>query len=184
MRDFPSLAPRFASTLALAALASLAGACGPGGQQSTLCLFRDTINKPESRSQRRAIMAKGLSNFCDQMKAHNAPLRLAPDAPVIGRYYPTDCRQKDLENGDLCDGTYVCSSGHCTIDPATVHPKARRCPQISRGQRSQRNPTGKPIKIASQIRYVPWPNKLSSPCEGERVNLRFPSPPHPLMLTG
>ncbi len=101
VRDFSSLAPAFASTLALAALASLLGACGPGGQQSTLCLFRDTINKPESRSQRRAIMAKGLSNFCDQMKAHNAPLRLAPDAPVIGRYYPTDCRQKDLDNGDL-----------------------------------------------------------------------------------
>ena len=102
MRDLPfSGRARLGAWLLLAATTAPAIACGPGGQQSTICLFRDTINKPESRSQRRALMAQGLSKFCDQMKSHNAPLRLAPDAPVIGRYYPTDCKQREVEGGDL-----------------------------------------------------------------------------------
>jgi hypothetical protein len=52
-------------------------------------------------------MASGLKEFCRQMTTRNAPLRLTNDAPVIGRYYPTQCSQSELENGDL----YVTFSG-------------------------------------------------------------------------
>jgi len=66
-----------------------------------VCTFRDTLNKPESRSQRRALMAEGLGEFCKQMLSRNAPLKMSQDTPVIGRYYPQACQQRELGNGDL-----------------------------------------------------------------------------------
>ncbi len=84
--------------MVLLSLAALLAACGGA---KPLCLFRDTINKPESRSQRRALMQGGLSQFCRQMVTRNAPLKLSDDTPIIGRFYPQDCRQRELENGDL-----------------------------------------------------------------------------------
>jgi hypothetical protein len=83
---------RLASVLtpgALAALMSLAVgavACGP-----PLCTFRGTLNDPSSRTMRRAMLEKGMGDFCQQMMQHNAPLRLSPHSPVIGRFYPTQC---------------------------------------------------------------------------------------------
>jgi hypothetical protein len=35
------------------------------------------------------------------MTTRNAPLKLAPDAPVIGRFFPQHCTQQVLDNGDL-----------------------------------------------------------------------------------
>jgi hypothetical protein len=35
------------------------------------------------------------------MTMRSAPLKLAPDAPVIGRFFPQHCTQQVLENGDL-----------------------------------------------------------------------------------
>lgn len=32
-----------------------------------------------------------MGDFCKRMLERNAPLRLAPDSPVIGRFYPTQC---------------------------------------------------------------------------------------------
>lgn len=46
-------------------------------------------------------MSSGLSEFCRQMLTHDAPLRMSNDTPIIGRYYPQTCQQKELENGDL-----------------------------------------------------------------------------------
>ena len=46
-------------------------------------------------------MSFGLGQFCQQMTTHNAPLKLAPDAPVIGRFFPQHCTQQTLANGDL-----------------------------------------------------------------------------------
>jgi hypothetical protein len=53
-------------------------------------------------------MAGGLKEFCRQMTTHDAPLKMTNDAPVIGRFYPTQCQQSDAENGDL----YVQFSGY------------------------------------------------------------------------
>jgi len=43
----------------------------------------------------------GLSEFCHQMTTHNAPLKVLDGTPVIGRFYPQHCSQKELQNGDL-----------------------------------------------------------------------------------
>ena len=46
-------------------------------------------------------MSFGLSQFCQQMTTHSAPLKLAADAPVTGRFFPEHCTQQTLDNGDL-----------------------------------------------------------------------------------
>lgn len=71
---------------ALFALAVGAAACG-----SPLCTFRGTLNDPSSRTMRRAMLKKGMGDFCQQVLERNAPLRLSADSPVIGRFYPTQC---------------------------------------------------------------------------------------------
>lgn len=40
---------------------------------------------------RKALMKTAMGDFCKQMLQRNAPLRLAPDSPVIGRFFPTQC---------------------------------------------------------------------------------------------
>jgi hypothetical protein len=59
------------------------------------------INDPSNRTLRRNLMSFGLGQFCQQMTTHNAPLKLAADAPVIGRFFPQHCTQQVLDNGDL-----------------------------------------------------------------------------------
>ena len=46
-------------------------------------------------------MSYGLDEFCKQMLTRDAPIRLTENQPVIGRFYPKGCRQKQLDNGDL-----------------------------------------------------------------------------------
>ena len=70
----------------LATLATTAVGCGPA-----YCTFRGTINDPASRTMRRAMLKKGMGDFCQQLLERNAPLRLSPDSPVIGRFYPQQC---------------------------------------------------------------------------------------------
>jgi hypothetical protein len=72
-------------------------ACSP----NSVCRLAGPINDPSNRTLRRDIMSFGLGQFCSQMPLHNAPLRLAPDAPIIGRFYPQHCSQQLLDNGDL-----------------------------------------------------------------------------------
>ena len=55
---------------------------------------------------RRALLKKGMGDFCQQMLERNAPLRLAPDSPVIGRFFPVQCTAP--EGDDL----YVNMSGY------------------------------------------------------------------------
>ncbi len=85
---------------ALALPATTAG-CGP-----SYCTFRGTLNDPSSRTMRRALLKKGMGDFCQQMLERNAPLRLAPDSPVIGRFFPVQCTAP--EGDDL----YVNVSGY------------------------------------------------------------------------
>jgi hypothetical protein len=46
-------------------------------------------------------MSYGLGQFCQQMTTRNAPLTLAPDPNVVGRFFPQHCTQQVLDNGDL-----------------------------------------------------------------------------------
>jgi hypothetical protein len=76
------------------------GACASCSPNS-VCKIAGPINDPSNRTLRRNIMSFGLGQFCQQMTSRNAPLKLAPDAPVIGRFYPQHCTQRQLDNGDL-----------------------------------------------------------------------------------
>jgi hypothetical protein len=62
---------------------------------------RGPVNDPSNYSLRRSILAMGLSEFCHEMTTHNAPLKLLEGTPVIGRFYPQHCAQRQLPNGDL-----------------------------------------------------------------------------------
>jgi hypothetical protein len=65
------------------------------GCPDPVCSFRGTINKPENLSMRRAMLRKGMGDVCQQMTTRSAPLRLSPDSPVIGRFYPTQCTAQE-----------------------------------------------------------------------------------------
>jgi hypothetical protein len=86
----------------LGALAGLAFAVGaPGCSPNSVCKMAGPINDPSNRTLRRNIMSYGLGQFCQQMTTRSAPLKLAADAPVIGRFFPQHCTQRMLDNGDL-----------------------------------------------------------------------------------
>ena len=73
------------------------GACSP----NSVCKLAGPINDPSNRTLRRSIMSFGLGQFCAQMPQHNAPLKMTPDQPIVGRFYPQHCTQQLLDNGDL-----------------------------------------------------------------------------------
>jgi hypothetical protein len=76
---------------------AIAAGCRP----NAVCKLGGPINDPSNRTLRRSMMSFGLGQFCQQMTTRSAPLKLAPDAPVIGRFYPQHCQQQVLDNGDL-----------------------------------------------------------------------------------
>ena len=64
------------------------------------CQFRGTINQPENLSMRKSMLRKAMGDICKQMSSRNAPLKLSPDSPIIGRFYPNRCtvNENDLLN--------------------------------------------------------------------------------------
>jgi hypothetical protein len=85
---------RTSGSQVLALGASLA-ALGLAACPNPVCKFRGTINQPENLSMRRALLRKGMGDVCKQMTTRSAPLRLSPDSPVIGRYFPQQCTARD-----------------------------------------------------------------------------------------
>jgi hypothetical protein len=73
------------------------GAIGAMWACNPVCKFRGTINQPENLTMRRSLLRKGMGDFCKQMTTRNAPLKLSPDSPVIGRFYPQQCSSRDDE---------------------------------------------------------------------------------------
>jgi hypothetical protein len=88
-------------SLALLAIAIASSAAAQGCSPGSVCKMGGPINDPSNRTLRRSIMSFGLSQFCQQMTARSAPLRLAPEGPVVGRFFPQHCQEQTLENGDL-----------------------------------------------------------------------------------
>lgn len=88
---------RLACRALVTAVAVTIGACGP----NAVCKLAGPINDPSNRTLRRSIMSFGLGQFCQQMTARNAPLTLAADQPVVGRFFPQHCTQQVLDTGDL-----------------------------------------------------------------------------------
>lgn len=81
----------------LALLAIPSAGCSSCG----VCSFRGTLNDPSSRTMRRSMLKAGMGEVCKQMTSRNAPLKLSDDTPVIGRYYPRSCVEREMDNGDL-----------------------------------------------------------------------------------
>lgn len=79
----------------VAGLGATAAGCKP-----PYCTFRGTISQPEHLSMRRSMLRKGMGDFCEKMLERNAPLRLSPDSPIIGRFYPKTCVSPEREGGD------------------------------------------------------------------------------------
>jgi hypothetical protein len=88
-------------SFASAALLAAAGGLGSGCSPNAVCKLAGPINDPSNYTLRRSIMSFGLGQFCQQMTTRNAPLKLTPDANVIGRFFPQHCTQQTLQNGDL-----------------------------------------------------------------------------------
>ncbi len=93
----PSLTALIGIAAASVAAVGLAAGCSP----NAVCKLAGPINDPSNYTLRRSIMSFGLGQFCQQMTTHNAPLKLTPDANVIGRFFPQHCTQQTLANGDL-----------------------------------------------------------------------------------
>jgi len=85
----------------LAVVVGLAGEGCAGCGQRFLGVIEGPINDPANRSLRRTILGWGLSEFCNEVRARNAPLALSPDSPVIGRFYPEQCVQREGADGNL-----------------------------------------------------------------------------------
>lgn len=96
----------------MTAAAVSTSSCSP----NSVCKFAGPINDSSNRTLRRSIMSFGLGQFCQQMVARNAPLKLAADAPLIGRFYPQHCFQQVLDNGDLW--VHLDGIGYAFINPA------------------------------------------------------------------
>ncbi|WP_394822042.1 hypothetical protein [Pendulispora albinea] len=86
---------------------SLTAAGCAGAGQKMLAIIEGPLNDPSNKSLRRSIMGYGLKEFCHQMTVHNAPLKLNEDSPVMGRFFPTSCAQRETPDGNL----YVTFSG-------------------------------------------------------------------------
>ncbi|CAN5676750.1 hypothetical protein BH09MYX1_BH09MYX1_35620 [soil metagenome] len=97
MRTSPSL---LATALLLAFPLLTGSGCASCGQ-STVGALSGPVNDPANKTLRRQILSFGIGQFCSEMLKHDAPLQLAPDQPVIGRFYPHSCTTKELANGDL-----------------------------------------------------------------------------------
>ena len=82
------------------ALAATVAGCA-SVEQSLVCAVRGPLNAPSNYSLRRAIMQHGLGEFCHEMLTHEAPIALVPGMPTVGRFFPRDCTQSTLPNGDL-----------------------------------------------------------------------------------
>jgi hypothetical protein len=103
--------------VAFGALAGFAAAVvGASCSPNSVCKLAGPINDPSNRTLRRSIMSFGLGQFCEQMVVRNAPLKLAPDASVVGRFFPQHCMQQVLDNGDLW--VHLDGIGYAFINPA------------------------------------------------------------------
>lgn len=85
--------------LVRAALMLCATACASSGF-SLVTLMPGVINDPANLTLRRQLMSFGTTQFCKELMQRSAPLRLADDQNVIGRFYPTSCDYKELDGGD------------------------------------------------------------------------------------
>ncbi len=67
------------------------------GKGSLSVLGAGVINNPSNKSLRFDLLKFGLDRFCQEMQRGGAPLKLADDQPVIGRFFATSCRSDVID---------------------------------------------------------------------------------------
>ncbi|GAC1571559.1 MAG: hypothetical protein NVS3B20_23920 [Polyangiales bacterium] len=80
--------------------------CESAGQRG-LSVMGGTVNNPENKSLRRAMLSFGLDRACTEMLKRSTSLREGGETagsatnPTNGRFFPKTCSQSSAENGDL-----------------------------------------------------------------------------------
>jgi hypothetical protein len=67
------------------------------GTSSMSVLGAGVVNDPENRSLRFDMLKFGLESFCAEMLKGGAPLKLADDQPVAGRFFAQSCQSQILD---------------------------------------------------------------------------------------
>jgi hypothetical protein len=67
------------------------------GMSSMAILGSGVVNDPSNRSLRFDLLKFGLDQFCEEMLKGGAPLKLADDQPVTGRFFAASCQSQILD---------------------------------------------------------------------------------------
>ncbi|HVR19256.1 MAG TPA: hypothetical protein VMS65_06165 [Polyangiaceae bacterium] len=67
------------------------------GMSSMAILGSGVVNDPANRSLRFDLLKFGLDQFCEEMLKGGAPLKLADDQPVTGRFFAASCQSQILD---------------------------------------------------------------------------------------
>ena len=73
-------------------------ACSP---QSYLAVMPGVLNDPANRTLRRELLAMGTNELCKEVLKRSVTLKINPDDPGLGRFFPQQCAVQTLQNGDL-----------------------------------------------------------------------------------
>jgi hypothetical protein len=92
---------RFVRSVACLALSSVGLGCPSResiGASGVAILGAGVVNNPGNKSLRFDILKFGLDNFCREMLKGGAPLKLADDQPVIGRFFADSCQSQVVDD--------------------------------------------------------------------------------------
>jgi hypothetical protein len=81
----------------LAAPLALLGCPSREGTGALSVLGSGVINNPSNKSLRFDLLKFGLDRFCEEMRHGGAPLKLADDQPVIGRFFASGCQSQVID---------------------------------------------------------------------------------------
>jgi hypothetical protein len=65
---------------------------------NALSVMPGVVNRLDNKSLRFAVLKYGLDEFCTQMTRSGAPIKLADDQPSIGRFFPSRCESRIIDD--------------------------------------------------------------------------------------
>lgn len=98
MLKLGSMSPsRLPALFTVAAVSSLLSCSAQG----FLGAMPDVVNASSNRTLRRDVLAFGTGTICKELMKRTVPLKLNPDDPSLGRFFPKQCNVKTLPDGNL-----------------------------------------------------------------------------------
>ncbi len=79
------------------ALSFLGASCG----QTALGILPGVLNDTGNLSLRRAILQFGTGTMCSEMMKRSVALRMRPEDPAMGRFFPSSCFAQEMPNGHM-----------------------------------------------------------------------------------